>query len=168
MILRHEVHDRTFSSDNLAPFSRVEDVLIAILRMVASGGRLSDGYTAGTSHMVAQIDRITEAPYVSQRIYSSWRFHNIYELAREKAAVLAALVHDTFAVPVRLPGDITRLLQQASNDDQAARRLQDFLGSIRTALDGLDLARDGALLGRAPQNGGTLTGLTGGGILLLR
>jgi hypothetical protein len=146
MILRHEVYDRSFYSDNLAPFLRVEGALSALFRMVASGRRLSDGYTAGISQMVSQIDRITEAPYVSQRIYSSWGFHDIYELAREKAVVLAALVPDALAVPVRLPEDITRLLHQVSSDDQAARRLQDYLGSIRTALDGFDVARDGTLL----------------------
>jgi hypothetical protein len=146
IILRHEVYDRSFHSDNLAPFLRIEGALSAILRMVASGARLSDGYTAGISQMVAQINRITEAPYVSQRIYSSWGFHDIYELAREKAVVLAALVPDTLALPVRLPGEIARLLQLVSSDDQATRRLQDYLGSIRTALEGFDIEQDGALV----------------------
>jgi hypothetical protein len=159
MLLRHEVYDRSFYSEQLAPFPRVDDALVSIVRMVTSGGRLSEGYAAGISQMILQINRVTEAPLVSQRIYSSWGFHDIYELAREKAVILAALVPDNAVLPIRLSAEITQLLQEASKDDQAARRLQDYLTSIRTSLNAFDAARDGALLAALRSTRSTTTGL---------
>ena len=146
MILRHEPYDADAITGRTGPFS-ADDALGSILRLVASGDRFGKSYVASISGVVSTLNDLTREPWVSQRIYSSTGLHDVYELAREQVITLIALGPDAAPLPVRLSAGLAGALRRASErDDEAARRLQDHLGSLRTAIDAFDHGRDGPLL----------------------
>lgn len=145
-LLNKERFDRGSSGHHTdAPFT-VEDVLIAILRIVGAGWRFSKSYASVFEGLAERLDSLREAPWVSMRIYSSnggLGFSALYAehvLAMMACAPGNGVIHDS----------LRRMLIEGN--DEGMRRREEYLRGLLTGIDGMDAAVHGpALDGLLPE-----------------
>lgn len=145
-LIRNERYDHASARGDHAPLSNLSTALISILRVVASGGRYSEGYAAALNSLVERIHGLSQKPFVSLRVYSSMGANDFFQLGLQQLTVLACLVQSG-PPPAGLPTDVSRYLRGlSSRPDEVSRAVRDHLEQLTNLLPALNTPDHGKRL----------------------
>lgn len=144
MLLRDAPYDEG-SADfrDLGPVTD-EVGLISLVRIMGARTHYAKGYSAGFDDLAESLGRLSEAPYVSMRIYSSSGGLGFSGLYLEHALILMAGVRDVGGA-ARLSDELRRILLEG--DDEARRRRIEYLESLHAAVGKVDADVHGGFVG---------------------
>lgn len=142
MLLRNEPHDRGDVGHRDEQPMSAADILISSLRITGSGERFAErSYAATFEHLLESLGRLGERPWVSLRIYSSSGGFSFEALPIAHALAMVAAASGSQGITA----DLRRLLNDA--DDEALRRRQRYLSTLRDAFAAIDTDRGRAVAG---------------------